>query len=126
MPKDVKYKILLVEDDHFLVEIYATKFEEAGLPLLVAETGEKGIEMAQKEKPDLVVLDILLPKMDGFEVLKKLKKHRETRDIPVLLLTNLSQAADVEEGLKLGAKDYLVKAHFTPTEVLKKVKTLLT
>lgn len=125
MFSDTKYKILLVEDDVFLVEIYAAKFTEAGFFLLAAENGEKGFEIAQKEKPDLIVLDILLPKMDGFELLKKMKKNRETKEIPVLLLTNLSQAADVAEGLKLGAKEYLVKAHFTPAEVLQKVKMLL-
>jgi DNA-binding response OmpR family regulator len=118
-------RILIIEDDNFLMNMYTTRFEKEGFKVLMAEDGEKGLKMAKKEKPDFILLDILLPKMNGFEVLKGLKEDEETKKIGVLLLTNLSQRGEVEEGLKLGALDYLIKAHFMPTEVVNKVKKYL-
>jgi DNA-binding response OmpR family regulator len=120
-----KTKILLIEDDAFLAEVYSTKFDLEGLTCDLATTGEKGLELARKELPDLILLDILLPSLDGFAVLKALKKDHKTRDIPVVLLTNLSQKEDIREGLKLGAVDYLIKAHFMPAEVIAKIKNVL-
>jgi DNA-binding response OmpR family regulator len=118
-------KILLIEDDQFLLSMYATKFELEGFQIVSADDGEKALKAANKEKPDIILLDVLLPKMDGFEVLKELKKNEETKAIPVILLTNLSQRDDVEQGMKLGAVDYLIKAHFMPTEVVEKIKKIL-
>jgi DNA-binding response OmpR family regulator len=120
-----KIKILLIEDDAFLLSMYATKFELEGFEIISADDGEKALKMAGKEKPDIILLDVLLPKMDGFEVLKELKKNEETKATPVILLTNLSQRDDVEKGLALGAVDYLIKAHFMPTEVVEKIKKIL-
>jgi len=120
-----KIKILLIEDDPFLLSMYATKFELEGFEIIFAEDGEKALKVASKEKPDIILLDVLLPKMDGFEVLKELKKNEETKAVPVILLTNLSQRDDVEKGLALGAVDYLIKAHFMPTEVVEKIKKIL-
>ena len=120
-----KIKILLIEDDPFLLSMYATKFELEGFEIIFAEDGEKALKVASKEKPDIILLDVLLPKMDGFEVLKELKKNEETKAVPVILLTNLSQRDDVEKGLALGAVDYLIKAHFMPTEVVEKIKKTL-
>ena len=120
-----KIKILLIEDDPFLLSMYATKFELEGFEIIFAEDGEKALKVANKEKPDIILLDVLLPKMDGFEVLKELKKNEETKAVPVILLTNLSQRDDVEKGLALGAVDYLIKAHFMPTEVVEKIKKIL-
>ncbi len=117
--------ILLVEDDTFLGEMYATKFTIEGYRVSVATDGAKGLRMAQTELPDIILLDILLPKMDGFQVLEHLKKEEKTKNIPVILLTNLSQKEDVERGLKLGAVDYLIKAHFMPSEVIDKIKKYL-
>lgn len=116
-----KKKILIVEDDNFLVGLYTTKFELEGFEVYTAEDGEKGYKTAKEKKPDIILLDILLPKLDGFEVLKKLKKGADTKSIPVILLTNLSQKNDVQKGLDLGAVDYLIKAHFMPSEVVLKV-----
>lgn len=116
-----KKKILIVEDDSFLVGLYTTKFELEGFETFTAEDGEKGYKTAKEKKPDIILLDILLPKLDGFEVLKKLKKGADTKSIPVILLTNLSQKNDVQKGLDLGAVDYLIKAHFMPSEVVSKV-----
>lgn len=120
-----KQKILIIEDDALLQTIYATKFELENFEVITADDGEKGLRAAKKELPVMILLDILLPKMNGFEVLKELKKDEATKDIKVLLLTNLSQRAEVENGLDLGAVDYLIKAHFMPSEVVAKVRKIL-
>ena len=117
--------VLLIEDDTFLANIYKTKFEMEGFVVDVAENGELGLKEVQKRQPDLVLLDILLPKMDGFTVLQHMKEDAELKNIPVILLTNLGQKDDVEKGLKLGAADYLIKAHFKPSETVDKVKRVL-
>lgn len=117
--------IVVVEDDTFLLGIYKTKFEMDGFKVDIAENGELGLKEIMKKKPDVVLLDILLPKMDGFTVLQHMKEHDELKDIPVILLTNLGQKDDVEKGLEMGAADYLIKAHFKPSETLKKVREVL-
>ncbi len=125
MAKRQTGKILIVEDDSFLLSMYSTKFSQEGFKILTAEDGEKGLKLAQQAKPDIVLLDIILPKMDGFEVLKNLKIQKETADIPIILLTNLSQQNDTKKGMSLGAADYFIKAHFMPSEVVDKVKNYL-
>ncbi len=117
--------VLLVEDDSFLANIYKTKFEMEKFKVTLAQNGEEGLEMAEKKKPDIILLDILMPKMDGFAVLEELKKKSATKDIPVILLTNLGQKDDVERGLEMGAVDYLIKAHTKPSETVQKVKSAL-
>lgn len=118
-------KILVVEDDSFLAGMYVTKLGLEGFSVDLASDGREGLKKAREWKPDLVLLDIILPIMDGFAVLEGLRLGEETRDIPIILLTNLGQKSDVERGLKLGASDYLIKAHFMPSEVIEKVKRLL-
>jgi len=118
-------KILLVEDDTFLVEMYTTKFELEGFEVVSAEDGKRGLELAKKENPDVILLDILMPKMDGFEVLDELKADAATKDVPVILLTNLGQQDDIKKGFEKGAVGYLVKAHFMPSEVVDKIKGIL-
>ncbi|MCK4554618.1 response regulator [Candidatus Parcubacteria bacterium] len=120
-----KIKILLIEDDPFLLSMYATKFESENFKVIIAEDGEKGLKLAAREMPSIILLDILLPKMDGFEVLKELKNNKATGYIPVILLTNLSQKTEIEQGLSMGAEDYLIKAHFMPSEVVEKIKQVL-
>jgi len=120
-----KKYILLVEDDEFLAELYATKLNLEGFEVGLASDGEKGIKLAGSKKPDLILLDIILPKMDGFEVLKKVKSNKDLKDVPVILLTNLSQKDEIKRGLDLGANDYLIKAHFMPSEVVKKIKQVM-
>lgn len=122
---DKKIKILLIEDDAFLLSMYTAKFELENFDVTVAEDGEKGIKLAFNNLPDIILLDIILPKMDGFEVLKEIKADENLKNIPVLLLTNLSQKDDIERGLGLNAEDYLIKAHFTPAEVVDRVKKVL-
>ena len=117
-----KKKVLLIEDDDFLSKMYATKLEMEGYHPLIALDGERGLKRALKDKPDLVILDILLPKLDGLEVLRRIKADKRTKQIPVILLTNLSQKEDIQTALNLGASDYLIKAYFMPSEVIEKIK----
>ena len=117
--------ILLVEDDTFLSNIYKTKFEMEGYQVITAMDGEAGLTFVKTKKPDLILLDILLPKMDGFSVLKEIKADEKIKDIPVILLTNLGQKDDVSKGLELGAVDYLIKAHFKPSETVGKVRKII-
>ncbi|OGL75690.1 hypothetical protein A3F52_03555 [Candidatus Uhrbacteria bacterium RIFCSPHIGHO2_12_FULL_47_11] len=116
--------IVLVEDDDFISEMYALKFKD-GYDVHVARDGAEGLEMIKKVKPDLVLLDIILPQLDGFEVLERVKKEESVKDIPVILLTNLGQKQNVKKGLRLGAVDYVIKAHYTPSEVVEKVNKVL-
>jgi len=118
-------KILIIEDDSFISDMYKIKFESEGFDVTVASDGIQGLEAVDKERPSLILLDVVMSKMDGFAVLQKLKKTPETKDIPVIMLTNLGQKDSVEKGLKLGAVDYIIKAHFTPMEVVEKVKEFL-
>jgi DNA-binding response OmpR family regulator len=120
-----KKKIVLVEDDSFLAGMYVSKLNLEDFEVTLAENGEDGLKLATEKMPALILLDILLPRMDGFEVLKKLKQNPSTADIPVILLTNLGQKKDVDRGLALGAEDYLIKAHFMPNEVIAKIKKIL-
>ncbi|MDP3900530.1 MAG: response regulator [bacterium] len=118
-------KILLVEDDTFLLNMYADKFRSEGFEVVIAENGVEAIQMANAEVPDIILLDIMLPKKNGFEVLAELKNNKITKAIPVILLTNLSQRDEVKKGMELGAVDFLIKAHFMPNEVVEKVKKLI-
>jgi DNA-binding response OmpR family regulator len=120
-----KVHVLLVEDDVFLAGIYQKKFEMEGYKVTIADNGEKALVEAKKKKPNIIMLDILLPKLDGFAVLERLKEDNEVKNIPVILLTNLGQKDDVEKGLQMGAVDYLIKAHFKPSEVVDKIKAVL-
>ena len=120
-----KGKILIIEDEEVLVNMYETKFVNDGFQVLRASNGEQGLALALKEKPDLILLDVILPKMDGFMVLKKIKEEPTIKNIPVLLLTNLGQDEDIKKGKEQGAADYLVKANLTPSEVVDKVREIL-
>lgn len=118
-------RVLIVEDDDFLSQMYAAKLELENFGVLTAMTGTAGLKMAQKELPDFILLDLNLPEMDGFEVLKNLKEDANTKNIPVLILTNFSQKEHIDKCLGLGAEDYLIKAHFVPSEVVAKIKSIL-
>jgi len=120
-----KPTVLVVDDDSFLSGIYAAQLELEQFSVIVARDGEEGIKAAQKEKPACVLLDILMPKLDGFEVLRRLKADVSTKDIPVIMLTNLGQKEDIERAISGGAVDYLIKAHFVPAEAVAKIKKVL-
>ena len=118
-------RILLVEDDPFLIDIYTTKLKEAGFKIEVATDGEEGLRKLTEKKFDLLVLDIVLPQIDGWEILKKVKADQKLKETPVLILSNLGQKGEVEKGMKLGATKYLIKAHYTPSEVIEEIKEVL-
>jgi DNA-binding response OmpR family regulator len=118
-------KILIIEDDRFLRELISRKLKNEGYEVLEAMDGEEGLKKIKEEKPDLVLLDLILPCIDGFEVLSIAKENQETSQIPIIILSNLGQREEIEKGLKLGAVDYLVKAHFTPSEIVEKIKNFL-
>jgi len=118
-------KILTIEDDKFLRELIKRKLQSESFESIEAVDGEEGLQQVRAQKPDLVLLDLMLPGIDGFEVLSRMKKSPELSSIPVIILSNLGQRDDIEKGLKIGAVDYLVKAHFTPNEIVEKVKQAL-
>ncbi len=118
-------RILIVEDDDFLLQMYAAKLELENFIVYTAMTGPQGLKVAQKEMPDLILLDLNLPEMDGFTVLQNLKNDATTKNIPVLVLTNFAQKENIDRCLDLGAEDYLIKAHFVPSEVIAKIKNIL-
>jgi CheY-like chemotaxis protein len=118
-------KILIIEDDKFLRELLGKKLSGLGYNTILAMDGEEGLEMIKKEKPDVVLLDLILPGINGFEVLESSKKDPDVNEIPIIILSNLGQKEDIEKGKGLGAKDFLVKAHFTPQEIVNKLQTIL-
>ena len=122
---EVKKTILIIEDDKFLRDLIAKKLKKEGFDISEAIDGEKGLKKTKTEKPDLVLLDLILPGIDGFEVLAEIKKDSALIKIPIIILSNLGQKDDIERGMKLGAVDYLIKAHFTPGEIIDKIKTIL-
>jgi len=117
--------ILIIEDDKFLRELIAQKLIKEDFEVSEAVDGEEGIKKIKEGKPDLILLDLILPGIDGFEVLSQMKKESTLASIPVIILSNLGQKEDVEKGLKMGAVDYLIKAHFTPGEIIDKIKAAL-
>lgn len=123
--KYMSTKILVVEDDKFLRELISQKLLKEGYDVVEAVDGEKGIEAIKKEKPGLVLLDLILPGIDGFEVLSRMKADPETENTPVIILSNLGQKDDIQKGLEMGADDYLIKAHFTPAEIIEKIQAVI-
>lgn len=124
MEKD-KIKILLAEDDLQLIDMYKKKFELDGFEVLLAEDGKKTLEILEKQTPDIVLLDIMMPEINGIEVLKQIRENPDTKDMLVVMLTNLGNESTAEEIYKYDATDYIVKAEMTPMEVSEKVKELL-
>lgn len=125
MADDKKKSVLLIEDDEMLHTMYTQKFNKEGYDVYSAYNGAEGLKMAEEKMPTVILLDIIMPKMDGFVALKKLRKNEKIKNIPVILLTNLGQEEDIRKGRELGADDYFIKANHTPQEVVAKVKNLL-
>lgn len=120
-----KAKVLVVEDEEILLTGLKEELESGGYEVEGAGDGVEGLEKVKSFKPDLILLDLLMPKMDGMEMLQKLKADSETRDVPVVILTNLSDYEKISEALSLGAMDYLVKANYKLEDLLDKVRTVL-
>lgn len=117
-------KILLIEDEFYIRDLYRMILEKAGFEVLLAEDGEKGYNLAQK-LPNLILLDIMLPKMNGIILLKKLKEETRTKNIPVVLLTNLGQEEVIKAAFDSGASGYFLKAGLNPNELVKKINLFL-
>ncbi len=123
--KDIHATILLAEDDELISQMYTTKLTHDGFSVITSKDGEETIEKIGKGGIDLMLLDIIMPKVDGFGVLEQLKKSDTTKNIPIIMLTNLGQDEDIEKGKALGAYDYLIKANLTPQQVSDKIKSVL-
>lgn len=117
--------LLLIEDDPIMLRMYRKIFELEGFEVDLAAGGEEGLAKAKKDKPVLILLDIMMPKIDGFEVLRLLKEDSETKDIPVVLLTNLAGTQDAERAVSMGAVKYLVKSEYEPKGVVSAIKGIL-
>jgi DNA-binding response OmpR family regulator len=118
-------RILIVEDDKFLRDLMVQKLHQGGFEVFEAIDGEGGLKLANEKSPHLILLDLILPGMDGFAVLKSLKDDSTTSTIPVLVLSNLGQKEEMERAISIGAEDFMVKANFTPSEILSKIKSLI-
>lgn len=118
-------KILFVEDEERLQKIMKSSLEEAGYDVTVAADGETGFNILNEHKPDLVLLDLILPKKDGFEFLEEMRNKPETKDTPVIVLTNLEEKFDIEKVMSFNVRAYLVKADYKPHEIVDKIKTVL-
>lgn len=117
-----KQKIVLIEDDETLAEVLYAELNEAGFEVFPAFDGREGLKQVREKRPDLVLLDIILPEMNGFEVLEEIKKSPDTEKIPVIILSLLGEDEDIKKGLKLGASDYIVKSSHAIAEIVEKVK----
>jgi len=117
--------ILLIEPDAFLSDIYEKNLTMNGFKVISSKTGEKGMSLAETKSPDLILLEVALGKENGFELLSRMKNSKKAKNIPVIIVTKLGQKKDVEKGFELGALDYIIKIHFSPSELVDKVKKIL-
>jgi len=118
-------KILIVEDEEILAKVLAENFEKEKFQVMIAEDGEVVLNMAKKFKPDAILLDILIPKINGLDVLAQLKKDEDLSKIPVIILSNLGEDKNIKKGLSLGAVDYMVKTQHPINEVIDRVKEFI-
>jgi DNA-binding response OmpR family regulator len=122
-------KILLVEDDPFLIDIYQKKLKDSGFKVEVAKDGEKALEILKEKNFDLMLLDIVLPKIDGWKILEEIremkKEKKDLEKMKIVIWSNLGEKEDVKKGLSLGTTSYLIKANFTPSEVVREIEKLL-
>ena len=125
METDTKKNILIVEDEEAILKPLLKMFRREGFGVLGARNGEEGLTIARRTHPDLILLDIILPKMDGFTLMQELKDRPATAAIPIIVLTNLEDSADIERALGLGATTFLVKTNYQLTEIVKKIEETL-
>ncbi len=122
----MKHNILIIDDDEFLLDMYSLKFRQSGFEVEVAFGGSEALEKIRGGlEPEVVMFDLVMPNMDGFEFLKNVKKEKMLKNSKLVILTNLGQKEDIKKGKDLGADDYIVKAYLTPSEVVKKITSLL-
>lgn len=125
MANGKKRKVLVVEDETFLVKIYSVKLKKEGFDVSIATDGEEAVKLAAEVKPDLILLDLILPKLNGFEALERMRTNPVNKTTPVLVLSNLGQEEDIKRATALGASDYLVKANFSIQDIVAKIKEVL-
>lgn len=125
MDKPAQKKILIIDDDPFIADMYVLKFKAEGFEVEAANDGKVGMKLAAAMKPDVILLDVVMPAMDGFDVLQKLRSDESLGHPKIIFLTNFGQREDIRRGIQLGADGYIIKAHFTPSEVSAKVKEML-
>ncbi len=118
-------KVLIVEDDKFLLSAYRVKLTKAGFEIKIATDGEEALKILREDKPDVILLDLVMPRKDGFAVLEELKTNPVWKSIPVIVLSNLSQKEDLEKAKALGAKDYLIKSDLSLKDLVEKINTLI-
>lgn len=114
--------LILIEDDPLLTKMYKAKFTKEGFRLLTATDGESGYKLAMANKPDFMILDVMMPKMSGLDLLAKLRQDPAHKDTPVVMLTNLTQKQEAQRAIELGAKEYLIKSNLTPSQVIERVR----
>lgn len=118
-------KILLIEDDSLIVKIYTTRLKADGYDVVSADNGELGISKAGQEVPDLILLDVMMPVVDGFTVLKTLRESEQFKSTPIIVYSNLGQEAESKRALELGATEFITKANISPTELVNKIKSYI-
>jgi DNA-binding response OmpR family regulator len=119
-------KVFIIDDDPLIIRMYQTKFQNQGYDVETAADGDEALKKVLNIKPDIILLDIMMPKVNGLEVLKNLKGNKDTKLIPVIILTNLGLSeADEQKSIELGAVTYIIKANYTPAEIVAKVKEIL-
>lgn len=117
--------ILLADDDPLLTDIYTKKLQLAGFEVGVAQSGDEIIKKLREEKFDLLLLDIVLPELSGWDILSKIREDEKLKELKIIIISNLGQKSDIEKGMKMGAVKYLVKAHYTPSQVVKEIQKIL-
>lgn len=122
---EAKAKILIIEDDRYISKMYQLKLSLENYDVQVAENGRQGVDKVKEFMPNIILLDLLMPELDGFEVLKIVKSEDATKDIPVLIMSNLGQEDHIQKGLSMGAIGYIVKSQYTPSRVVEKIKDVL-
>lgn len=127
LPRAFKFvnKILIIEDDHFLLSLIVEKFIKSGFDAETAVDGEEGLNKILKNKYDLILLDMILPKIDGFKILEEVKKNQSLKNLPIVVASNLYDKNDIDRAVSLGARDYIVKAYNSPEDIVNKVKAFL-
>lgn len=118
-------KILIIEDDPLIVKIYTTRLTVDGYQVISAENGEQGLKLAESELPDLIILDLMMPRLDGFDVMAKVRQNEKLKNVPILVYSNLAQEEEMERAKSLGATEFIIKANLSPTEMVNKIKQYL-
>ena len=122
MDTPIKKYVLLIEDDVFMIDLLINELVRAGFEAVSAKTGKEGVEQFDKRKPDLIILDFLLPDQNGFETLRQIRRKPNGADAKVIILSNIAEGPNIEEAKRLGCTDYLVKANLSLAEIIEKVK----